>query len=58
LLPLFDDETVLEPRIQDLIEAGFVTASDGYFTITTRGMVFVRCFILLRRVLGLPIGKG
>ncbi|HBR16949.1 MAG: hypothetical protein A3G39_11030 [Deltaproteobacteria bacterium RIFCSPLOWO2_12_FULL_43_16] len=58
LLPLFDDETVLEPRIKDLMEAGLVTASDNYFTVTPRGMTLVQCFILLRRVLGLPIGKG
>lgn len=58
LLHVFDDEVVLEPRIQDLIESGLVVKSDGYLTVTLHGSTFVKCFILLRHVLGLPIGKG
>src|SRR3972149_9401835 len=58
LLHVFDDEIVLEPRIQDLIEAGLIIESNGYFMGTHRGAKFVRCFMLLRRLLGLPIGKG
>ena len=58
LMHIFDDEIVLEPRIQDLIEAGLIIKSDGYLMVTSRGIIFVKCFILLRRLLGLPIGKG
>ena len=58
LLHVFGDEIVLEPRIQDLIEAGLIIETNGYFTVTSRGITFVKCFILLRRLLGLPIGKG
>lgn len=58
LLHVFDDEIVLEPRIQNLIEAGFIVESNGCFMVTHRGTTFVKCFILLRRLLGLPIGKG
>ena len=58
LLHVFDEEIVLKPRIQDLIEAGLIIETNGYFTVTSRGITFVRCFILLRRLLGLPIGKG
>ena len=58
LLHVFDDEIVLEPRIHDLIEAGFIAESNGFFMVTHRGVAFVRCFMLLRRLLGLPIGKG
>lgn len=58
LLHVFDDEIILEPRIQDLIEAELIIGTNGYFTMTSRGITFVKCFILLRRLLGLPIGKG
>ncbi len=58
LLHVFDDEVVLEPRLKDLIEAGFIAESNGFFMVTHRGVTFVRCFMLLRSLLGLPIGKG
>lgn len=58
LLHVFDDEVVLEPRIHDLIVAGLIVESDGYLSIAPRGAIFIRCFILLRQLLGLPIGKG
>ncbi len=58
LLHVFDEEIVLKPRIQDLIEAELIIETNGYFTVTSRGITFVKCFILLRRLLGLPIGKG
>ena len=58
LLHVFDDEVVLEPRIQDLIKAGLIVESNGYFMVTPCGATFVKCFILLRQLLGLPIGKG
>ena len=58
LVHVFGDEIVLEPRIRNLVEAGLIVETDGYFTVTSRGITFVKCFILLRRLLGLPIGKG
>lgn len=58
LLHVFDDEVVLEPRLKDLIEAGLIIKSDGYLMVTSRGITFVKCFMLLRCLLGLPIGKG
>lgn len=58
LLHVFDDEVVLEPRLKDLIEAGLIIKSADYLMVTSRGSTFVKCFILLRRLLGLPIGKG
>lgn len=58
LLHVFDDEVVLEPRLKDLIEAGLIIKLGGYLIVTSRGSAFVKCFILLRRLLGLPIGKG
>lgn len=58
LLHVFDDEVVLEPRLKDLIEAGLIIKSDDYLMVTSRGSTFVKCFILLRCLLGLPIGKG
>lgn len=55
----FRDDMVLQPRIQDLINSGLIIEShDGYYRLTPRGITFVKCFILLRRLLGLPIGKG
>jgi predicted permease len=58
LLHVFNDKIVLEPRIQDLVDSGLIAGSDGYFKVTTQGTVFINCFIFLRRLLGLPIGKG
>ncbi len=58
LAQYFSPKVLLQPRIKDLVEAGLITELNGYVSITPRGIIFVNCFILLRRLLGLPIGKG
>lgn len=58
LLHHFNNEILLQPRIKDLMDAKLITESNGYVSITVRGIVFIRPFIFIRRLLGLPIGKG
>lgn len=54
----FAVENLLIPRIKDLVDARFARESDGYYSITRRGLVVLTPFMLLRRMLGLPRGKG
>ena len=58
LMHVFNDKIVLEPRIQDLVDSGLIAESEGSIKLTTHGTVFINCFIAMRRLLGLPIGKG
>lgn len=58
LVSTFDGRFLLEPRIKDLIDADMVTEVRGLHSLTRRGKRFVMPFIVLRRVLGLPVGGG
>lgn len=58
LLHHFNNKILLQPRIKDLMDAKLITESNGYVSITVRGIIFIRPFIFIRRLLGLPIGKG
>jgi len=53
------DETILrEQKMQDLLDSGLILESEGKVCVTERGKRFVRPFLLLRRLLGLPLGQG
>lgn len=58
LVSTFDGKFLLEPRIKDLVDADMVTEVKGLLSLTRRGKRFVMPFIVLRRMLGLPIGGG
>lgn len=58
LLDRFTNETVLTPRLQDLIDSNLAVESNGALALTPRGVILVRILGLLRRLLGLPAGKG
>lgn len=58
LLCRFDNESVLAPRIQDLLESNLVKKSNGALTLTLNGVILARSFSFFRRLLGLPLGKG
>lgn len=58
LLGIFSDEVVLGPRLADLEQAGMITSSGGFISITGRGRTLVMPFILLRKILGLSEGAG
>ncbi|MDP2682209.1 MAG: hypothetical protein Q8P28_05295 [Deltaproteobacteria bacterium] len=54
----FSTKALLQPRIQELLEAELIAESNGHISITRRGIALVNCFILLRKMLGLPTGRG
>ena len=58
LLHHFNSKILLQPRIKDLMDAKLITESNGCISITLRGIILIRPFIFIRRLLGLPIGKG
>jgi len=58
ILGAFDPKQLLEDRIQDLLDARFVQESEGRLEITPRGSLLILPGALLRRILGLPVGKG
>lgn len=58
LLHHFNSKILLQPRIKDLMDAKLITESNGCVNITLRGIILIRPFIFIRRLLGLPIGKG
>ena len=49
---------LMDPRLKDLEVSGFVVESSGSYSITARGRAFLRPFLIYRRLLGLPTGKG
>lgn len=54
----FNEDALLESRIQDLVESGLVTESRGKLELSAEGRFLITPFILLRRMLGLEAGKG
>jgi len=54
----FDSSALVETRLQDLIDSGFAVESNDYYTITKLGKLVLRPFMLLRKLLGLPMGRG
>ncbi len=49
---------LMDPRLRDLEVSGFAVESDGVYSLTARGRAFLRPFLIYRRLLGLPTGKG
>lgn len=58
LLRSFDNKGLLQPRIKDLIEAGWVIESDGFLSVTFRGIIILLFYMFLFRLLGMSRGKG
>lgn len=58
LMTYFEGWSLSLARIQDLIDANLVIETNGSLELTRRGILLIRFFILLRRLLGLPIGGG
>ena len=54
----FDPQQLLEDRIQDLLKAGFVLETEEKIEITPRGVFLAFPVTLLRKILGLPLGRG
>ena len=49
---------LMDPRLKDLEVSGFAVESEGLYSITARGRAFLRPFLVYRKILGLPTGKG
>lgn len=58
VLKFFDAEQILDDRIHDLTVSHLVSEINGALEITTKGRLFILPFLLLRKILGLPQGKG
>lgn len=58
LADFFKSDNVFRPRINDLIDSGLVNERDGLISLTSKGKTLAGFFILYRRALGLPPGRG
>lgn len=54
----FNDATLIEPRVKDLLDSGLATERDGVLSITSKGRLLACSFALMRSFLGLPKGGG
>ncbi len=55
---LFPEESILDPRIKDLMESGLATLHGSTLRITSRGRVLVFFFRVFRRFIGMRPGRG
>ena len=55
---LFDPMNVFDARVNDLLAADLICENAGKLSLTGRGHVLIVPFILYRRTLGIPEGKG
>lgn len=53
---LLKDDLLVEPRLKDLISAGFVDLNNSVYKINTKGVFFIQPFIIYRNFL--ELGKG
>jgi hypothetical protein len=57
--PWFNDKNLSGARRENLLASGLIHESRGVLHLSSRGRLIARCFLLLRRVLGLPdVAKG
>lgn len=54
----FDPNDLFDARIHDLLGAGLVQRQGERLALTRSGESLIKPFLLLRKVLGLPAGKG
>jgi len=52
------DKELFGPRIRDLINEDLVADKNGWLEPTKKGCFILKVFIILRKLFGLPIGKG
>lgn len=58
LSAMFKNDILLGPRINDLLQTGLAKEESGWLTLTPKARVLIGFFVLFRRFLGLPTGKG
>lgn len=54
----FDEAVLWDKKLCDLLSSGLVARTGDRLAITAKGKFFTAPFILLRRLLGLPMGRG
>lgn len=54
----FSDESIRDSRLDDLVNDSMVVCRDGDYYMTAKGGFLLWPLIILRRLLGLPIGEG
>jgi hypothetical protein len=54
----FEVAHLLEPRLRDLVGSGMVNKIDDSYTITGKGLFILSPLLMLRKLLGLPAGRG
>lgn len=54
----FGVETLFIPRINDLLDSGFVKEDKDMLMLTATGRMLAGFFALYRKVIGLPAGRG
>ena len=54
----FDSKELLEDRIQDLVDARLVHQTDGNLRLARKGTIAIVPFVILRKILGLEVGRG
>lgn len=54
----FEVAHLLEPRLRDLVGSNMVNKVNDSYTITGKGLLILSPLLLLRRLLGLPAGRG
>jgi len=56
LFDMLTDDLLIKPRIRDLVNAKMIYIDGDKYKLTVRGILFVRMFILYRKLLNLPKG--
>lgn len=53
---LLNDEVLIKPRIEDLVNDNMVCYSDGKYRLAKKGRLLVSIFVLFRNILRIPKG--
>lgn len=54
----FNEEDLLEARLEDLIMTGLIARKGTELSLTSKGKGIIVPFIMIRRILGLKLGEG
>lgn len=54
----FDPSELFAARMHDLLNAQLVHQDKGAISLTPKGKCFILPFLILRKILGLPVGRG
>lgn len=52
------DNNLFDPHIHNLVNENLILDKNGWLELTKKGRLVLKFFIMLRKLFGLPIGKG